>query len=68
MIVWPGAIPSPPHPAPPVPWARRQSIATGRPVRLEMRQRTQRPTLRQEIRSPPVPQEPKLVDVKPASQ
>jgi predicted dehydrogenase len=45
-----------------------QSIASGRPVRLEMRQRQHRPTLRQEIRSPAVPQEPKLVDVKPASQ
>lgn len=45
-----------------------QSIASGRPVRLEMRQRQHRPTLRQEIRSPAVPHEPKLVDVKPASQ
>jgi glucose-fructose oxidoreductase len=45
-----------------------QSISTGRPVRVEMRQREQRPTLRQEIRSPAVPREPKLVDVKPASQ
>ena len=48
--------------------AMLQSIATGRPVRLELRQRKQRPTLRQEIRSPAVPSEPKLVDVKPASQ
>lgn len=45
-----------------------QSIASGRPVRLAMRQRQHRPTLRQVIRSPAVPQEPKLVDVKPASQ
>ncbi len=45
-----------------------QSISSGRPVRLDMRQRQDRPTLRQEIRSPAVPQEPKLVDVKPASQ
>jgi len=45
-----------------------QSISIGRPVRVEMRQREQRPTLRQEIRSPAVPQEPKLVDVKPASR
>ena len=45
-----------------------QSISTGRPVRLEMRQRKQRPTLQQEIRSPAVPREPKLIDVKPASQ
>jgi len=45
-----------------------QSISSGRPVRLEMRQRKDRPSLRQEIRSPAVPQEPKLVDAKPASQ
>jgi glucose-fructose oxidoreductase len=45
-----------------------RSIRTGEPVRLEMRQREQRPSLEQEIRSPPVPREPKLVDVKPASQ
>lgn len=45
-----------------------QSISSGRPVRLDMRQRQDRPTPRQEIRSPAVPQEPKLVDVKPASQ
>jgi predicted dehydrogenase len=45
-----------------------KSIASGRPERLEMRQRKQRPTLQQEIRSPPVPREPKMVDAKPASQ
>ena len=45
-----------------------QSIPKAEPVRLAMRQRTQRPSLQQEIRSPPVPREPKLVDVKPASQ
>jgi glucose-fructose oxidoreductase len=45
-----------------------QSIQSGKPVRLEMRQRDQRPTMEQEIRSPPVPREPQLVDVKPASQ
>ena len=45
-----------------------QSISRGEPVRLEMRQRKQRPGMEQEIRSPPVPREPQLVDVKPASQ
>lgn len=48
--------------------AMLQSISTGRPVRVEMGQRKRRPTLQQEIRSPAVPREPKLVDVKPASQ
>jgi predicted dehydrogenase len=45
-----------------------KSISGGEPVRLEMRQRQQRPSLEQEIRSPPVPREPQLIDVKPASQ
>jgi predicted dehydrogenase len=45
-----------------------QSIRSERAVRLDIRQREQRPDLQQEIRSPPVPREPKLVDVKPASQ
>ena len=45
-----------------------QSISRSEPVRLEMRQRKQRPTMEQEIRSPPVPREPQLVGVKPASQ
>jgi glucose-fructose oxidoreductase len=48
--------------------AMLESMSTGRPVRTELRQREQRPTLRQEKRSPAVPSEPKLVDVKPASQ
>ena len=48
--------------------AMLQSISSGRSVRTEVRQRDQRPTLRQEKRSPAVPREPKLVDVKPASQ
>jgi glucose-fructose oxidoreductase len=48
--------------------AMLQSITGGEPVRLEMRQRKQRPSMEQEIRSPPVPREPQLVDVKPASQ
>ena len=48
--------------------AMLQSIASGRPVRTNLRQREQRPTMQQEIRSPAVPREPKLVDVKPASQ
>jgi predicted dehydrogenase len=48
--------------------AMLQSMATGRPVRVELGQRSERPTLQQEIRSPAVPREPKLVDVKPASQ
>lgn len=48
--------------------AMLQSVSTGRPVRLDVRQRNQRPTLQQEIRSPAVPREPKLVEVKPASQ
>jgi predicted dehydrogenase len=45
-----------------------RSIASGRPERLELPQRQRRPTLQQEIRSPAVPREPKLVAVKPASQ
>ena len=48
--------------------AMLQSIPRGEPVRLGLRQRNQRPSMEQEIRSPPVPREPKLVDVKPASQ
>jgi predicted dehydrogenase len=48
--------------------AMLQSISSGRPVRVELPRRQQRPTLRQEIRSPAVPREPRLVDVKPASQ
>ncbi len=45
-----------------------QSISNGQPIRLDLRQRKQRPSMEQEIRSPPVPREPQLVDVKPASQ
>jgi predicted dehydrogenase len=45
-----------------------QSISRSEPVRLQMRQRQRRPGMDQEIRSPPVPREPQLVDVKPASQ
>lgn len=45
-----------------------RSIASGRPVNLRMRQRARRPTLRQEIRRPAVKREPKLVEVRPASQ
>jgi glucose-fructose oxidoreductase len=48
--------------------AMLQSTSSGRPVRVELRQRRQRPTMQQEIRSPAVPREPKLVDAKPASQ
>jgi glucose-fructose oxidoreductase len=44
-----------------------RSIATGRWVKLETRQRKRRPTLRQEIRRPAV-REPKLVNVQAASQ
>lgn len=45
-----------------------RSIATGRPVDIEMPQRTRRPTLRQEIRRPAVPRAPKTVNAQPASQ
>jgi predicted dehydrogenase len=45
-----------------------RSIRTGRWVRLQLPARKQRPTLRQEIRSPAVPREPKLIDVESASQ
>ena len=45
-----------------------RSISSGRAVDLEMRQRKRRPTLRQEIRRPAVPREPKLVEARPASQ
>jgi predicted dehydrogenase len=46
----------------------QRAISSGRVVRLKMRQRTRRPTLRQEIRRPAVPREPPLVDARPASQ
>lgn len=48
--------------------AMNRSIATGRWVSIKTRQRTRRPSLRQEIRRPAVPREPKLVKVKAASQ
>jgi hypothetical protein len=48
--------------------AMLRSIRTGKPVTVKIQQRKQRPTLRQEIRRPAVPREPKLVDVKSASQ
>jgi glucose-fructose oxidoreductase len=46
----------------------QRAIRTGREVSLSMRQRKRRPTLRQEIRRPAVPREPKLVDVTAASR
>jgi glucose-fructose oxidoreductase len=48
--------------------AMQRSIQTGRWVPVELPQRRQRPTMRQEIRRPAVPREPPLVDVQPASQ
>jgi glucose-fructose oxidoreductase len=45
-----------------------RSIKSGRWVALNAPQRKKRPTLRQEIRRPAVPREPRLVDVRPASQ
>jgi predicted dehydrogenase len=45
-----------------------RSISTGRWVKLEMRQRKRRPTMKQEIRRPAVRREPKLVDVHAPSQ
>lgn len=48
--------------------ALQRSIATGRMVPLQVKQRNRRPTLRQEIRRPAVPREPKLVNVESASQ
>jgi predicted dehydrogenase len=45
-----------------------QSISGGGVERLELPQRDRRPDLRQEIRSPAVPREPKMVNAKPASQ
>lgn len=45
-----------------------RSIETGRWVSLEMPQRKRRPALRQEVRRPAIPGEPKLVDARAASQ
>jgi predicted dehydrogenase len=44
-----------------------RAMATGKWVALKTRQRSRRPTLRQEIRSPAVPRAPKLVNAKSAS-
>lgn len=48
--------------------AMNRSISSGRPVSVEMRQRKRRPTMKQEIRRPAVPKEPKLVNAESASQ
>jgi predicted dehydrogenase len=48
--------------------AMNRSIQSGRWVSVELRERRQRPTMRQEIRRPAVPREPPLIDVQPASQ
>ena len=48
--------------------AMLRSIRKGRWVSVESQQRKRRPTLRQEIRRPAVPREPKLVNAKSASQ
>ncbi len=48
--------------------AMNRSIATGRWVSIKTKPRSRRPTLRQEIRRPAVPREPKLVKAKAASQ
>ena len=48
--------------------AMLRSIATGRWVALQMRQRQRRPTLRQDVRRPAVKREPKLVNAASASQ
>ena len=48
--------------------AMQRSIVSGREVSLSMPQRKRRPTLRQEIRRPAVPREPKLVNVTAASR
>jgi predicted dehydrogenase len=48
--------------------AMHRSIRSGRWVQVKSPVRKQRPTTRQEIRRPPVPSEPNLVDVKAASQ
>jgi len=48
--------------------AMHRSIATGRWTSLQLPQRTRRPSLKQEIRRPPVKREPKLVEASSASQ
>lgn len=45
-----------------------RAMVSGKWVALKARQRTHRPTLRQEIRSPAVPRAPKLVNAKSASK
>ena len=45
-----------------------KSIKTGRWVTLQQVPRRRRPNMRQEIRRPPVPREPRLIEVAPASQ
>lgn len=48
--------------------AMHRSIKSGRWTDIERPVRKQRPTAKQSIRRPPVPREPDLIDVKPASQ
>lgn len=48
--------------------AMHRSIRSGRWVEVKMSARKRRPTVKQNIRRPPVPSEPDLVDVKAASQ
>jgi glucose-fructose oxidoreductase len=48
--------------------ALHRSIKTGRWVNIQRSRRTKRPASSQEIRRPPVPREPALVDVRPASR
>ena len=48
--------------------AMQRSIKSGRWVDVGSTQRTHRPTKKQNIRRPPVPHEPELVDAKPSSQ
>lgn len=48
--------------------AMNQSISTGRWVPIKAKQRSRRPTLRQDIRRPAVTREPKLVKAESASQ
>jgi glucose-fructose oxidoreductase len=45
-----------------------RSIKSGRWVPVRVPPRRQRPTIRQVIRRPPVPREPRLIDAEPASQ
>ena len=45
-----------------------RSAASGRSVRLKIQQRKRRPTLQQEIRSPAIKHEPKMVEAESASQ